>query len=73
MSVAAEELAEDAYATAKHAIDDAAKTLTDAANETAHDAAEVADSIQTASKGVPQWMWIVGFAVVVIGLLMFFS
>jgi carbon monoxide dehydrogenase subunit G len=72
-SDAAEELAEDAYDTARHAVEDAADAVSEAASETAHDVAEVADSSKVAAKGVPQWLWIAGAAVIVVGLLIFLS
>lgn len=70
---AAEELAGDAYGTARHAVEDAAEAVSEAASETAHDVAEVADSSRVAAKGVPQWLWIAGAVVVVVGLLIFLS
>jgi len=71
--VAAEELAEESYDAAVHAAEDAVEAVAEAARETAHDAAEVADSTRTAAKGVPQWMWIAGAGVVLLGLIIFLT
>ncbi len=66
MGVAAEELAEETYDSAKHAVEDAA-------SEVAHDVADVVESTEYAAKGVPQWMWIAGAAVVILGLVIFLT
>ncbi len=64
----AEALAEDPHSATDHP----AGKATETSSHAAHDVAEVADLIQAASKGVPQWLWVAGFAVVVVGLLIFF-
>jgi hypothetical protein len=54
----------------EHAVSDAAEAVAEATVEATHDAAEVADAATT---GIPQWMWIAGAAVVIVGLLMFLT
>ncbi|MCB9930713.1 MAG: carbon monoxide dehydrogenase subunit G [Alphaproteobacteria bacterium] len=73
MGLAAEELAEDAYDTARHVAHDAADAVSHAASETAHAAAEELAVAETSAKGVPQWMWIAGAAVILVGLVIFLT
>lgn len=69
MGVAAEELAEEAVEGAKHAAAEVKEVAREAVHEVEEVVEEVIDSTETAAKGVPMWMWIVGAAVIVIGLL----
>lgn len=58
--------AEEIQGTVEHAVDDITEATADAVHE-------VIDAADTAAKGVPQWLWIAGAGVILIGLLMLLS
>ena len=66
--------AEEALDKAKEAVEDAAEVVAEKVEEVTESVAEAAeetvDAAATASKGVPQWMWFAGAAVVVVALIL---